>query len=263
MSKISKDLSSGLDFIACGETEKPKRIMVVLHGTGGNCVTMERIGQAFARSLPDTLVLVPSGSVPLSALFPPDQIEAAKKMDPSFDPEAMRNWVGSSTIQPVDDDSFLRMLDDVFSAPVYSLNTFIDAQLEKHGLDDRALAIYGFSAGGLMALHTVMDRENECAAVVSHSGHFLGGIGALAHQNVLMMVGDQELAHPMSPMRELFPASVEGLRAVGHSVTEHVCKNLAHDINQEAFDTVCDFVTKGWGTLPEKTPSAPKSSPKP
>jgi hypothetical protein len=47
----------------------------------------------------------------------------------------------------------------------------------------------------------------------------------------------------------------------GLSVETHVCKNLGHDINQESFDTACDFAEKSLGikSAPAQKPVAKKA----
>lgn len=251
MSALSKDPASGLEYIAVGETENPKRILIVLHGTGDNCNGIKPVGDAFAGALADTLVLIPNGPVSLAEILPPEQIAAAKQANPAFDAEAARNWSGASTTPVTDDESYMQSVEEVMAGPVAALNTLIDIQLKKHGLDDKNLAVYGFSAGGLMALHTTIARDAACAGVVSHSGHFLGADAAVSKPKTLMIFGDQELAHPQ--LNELFTASVEWLRDLGLPVEQHTCKDLAHGINQEAFDAAAGFIKK---SLKEAAPAA-------
>lgn len=259
MSGRSKDGASGLEYIAVGETENPKHILVVLHGTGDNCEGIKPVGDMFAKTLPDTLVLIPNGMVPLSAILPPDQLEAAKAQNPGVDFESARNWAGPSKIVPTDEDSMARMVDDVMTPPVTAINTLIDGQLQKYGLTHENLAVYGFSAGGMLALHSAIARDEPCAAVVSHSGHFLGADYAVSKPKTLMIFGDQEMAHPQ--INKLFSGSAEYLRDMGLSVDVHICNDLAHGLNREAFDAAQGFMAKSLGMEPEAPKAAPNSKP--
>ncbi|MEZ0224303.1 MAG: alpha/beta hydrolase [Alphaproteobacteria bacterium] len=264
MSGISKDAASGLEFIVVGETVNPKHILVVLHGTGDNCEGIKPVGDLFAKTLSDTLVLIPNGPVPLSAIFPPEQLEATKQANPGFDPEAARNWAGPSKIVPTDEESMARMVDDVMTPPVTALNTLIDGQLQKFGLTHENLVVYGFSAGGMLALHSSIARDEPCAAVVSHSGHFLGADYAASKPNTLMIFGDQEMANPQLKM--LFSGSADYLRAMGLAVEEHICKDLGHGLNREAFDTAQKFIAESLGMeldTPAVTPKSKPAAPKP
>lgn len=259
MSDLSKDAASGLEFITVGETKNPKHILVVLHGTGDNCMGIKPVGDLFAK-LADTLVLIPNGPVPLSAMLTPEQIEATKQVNPAFDPDQARNWAGVSKIVPTDEETMARMVDEVMTPPVTALNVLIDGQLKKYGLDDKDLVVFGFSAGGMLALHSAIQRKAPCAGVVSHSGHFLGADEAISKPNTLMIFGDQELANPQ--LNELFTASAATLRYLGLPVEKHVCKDLAHGMNQEAFDTARGFIAKSFGIVvnkPANKPPGPKS----
>lgn len=263
MSDVQKDATSGLEFIAVGETKNPKHILVVLHGTGDNCKGIEPVGNAFAKSLADTLVLIPNGPVPLSALMPPEQIEASKQANPGLDLDQARNWTGASTIMATDEESMARAVDEIMTSPVKAINTFIDGQLKKYGLADKDLVVYGFSAGGTMALHSSIQRDTACAGVISHSGYFMGADYAASKPKILMIFGDQEMANPQ--INELFSTSVQALAEdYGLAVQVHVCKDLGHGVNQESFNKACDFAEKSLGikSAPAQKPAA-KKGPKP
>ena len=263
MSALLKDAASGLEYMALGETKKPQHIIVVLHGTGDNCRGIEPLGDLFVKSFENTLVLIPNGPVSMAEIYPPEQIEAAKAANPAFDPEAARNWAGAAKTVVTDEESMARAVDEVMTPPAIALNTLIDGQMRKYGLDEKNLVIYGFSAGGLMALHTAIAHDKPYAGVVSHSGHFLGADQAASKPKVLMIFGDQEMATPQ--INELFTASAENLRDHGLSVEVHVCKDLAHGINQESFETARNFIGESLGIakdIPLPKPSLSKP-PKP
>lgn len=137
------------------------------------------------------------------------------------------------------------------------LNKFIDGQLEQYGLKDEALAIYGFSAGGTMALAAAGKRAQPCAGVVSHSGFALpGNETPLSTPPVLLIFGDQEVGgFPGSMMLDISKGTLE---TYGMSVTEHICENLAHAVNDEVINVSADYIAKALGA-PAQQPAAPKS----
>jgi predicted esterase len=112
----------------------------------------------------------------------------------------------------------------------------------------------------MMALHTGTARDKECACLISHSGHFLGAEEATSKPKTLMIFGDQEIAHPQ--ISQLFLGSAEYLRDLSVPVEEHTCKNLAHGLNCEAFDTARGFIAKSFG-IAEPAPAAAPKGPKP
>lgn len=259
MTTMSKDGASGLEYITVGDTKDPKHLLVVLHGTGDNCEGIRLVGEMFAKTMPGTVVVIPNGPVPLSQIIPAEQLEAAKLQNPGMDFDAARNWARNSTIVPTDEESMSRMIDDVITPPSTALNALIDAQLKQYGLGDKDLVVYGFSAGGMLALHSSIMREEPCAGVVSHSGHFLGADQANADPKILMIFGDQEMANPQ--LQSLFSGSADYLRMMGLEVKEHVCKDLGHSLNREAFDTARNFMAASLGIVdlaPRAKPAAQK-----
>jgi phospholipase/carboxylesterase len=54
------------------------------------------------------------------------------------------------------------------------LDTFIDAELEKNGLDESKLALVGFSQGTMMGLHVGLRRKRAPACIVGFSGVLVG-----------------------------------------------------------------------------------------
>ena len=60
-----------------------------------------------------------------------------------------------------------------------ALDAFLDAELERHSLDDSRLALFGFSQGTMMALHTALRRPTPIAGVAGFSGHLVGVEGCL------------------------------------------------------------------------------------
>src|SRR5919202_1741140 len=51
------------------------------------------------------------------------------------------------------------------------LDAYLDAELERRGLDDSALAHVGFSQGTMLALHVAPRRKAASACVIGFSGH--------------------------------------------------------------------------------------------
>ena len=51
-----------------------------------------------------------------------------------------------------------------------AIDAFLDAELERLGLDDSRLALVGFSQGTMMALHVGLRRRRAPAAILGYSG---------------------------------------------------------------------------------------------
>ena len=73
-----------------------------------------------------------------------------------------------------------------------ALNAFLDAELKRHALGPRALALVGFSQGTMMALGVGLKRHPSPAAIVGYSGMLvlpegqrLAGFGAASAYSVV------------------------------------------------------------------------------
>jgi phospholipase/carboxylesterase len=53
------------------------------------------------------------------------------------------------------------------------LDAFLDAELERHGLDDSKLALVGFRQGTMLALHAGLRRARAPAAILGYSGELV------------------------------------------------------------------------------------------
>lgn len=144
------------------------------------------------------------------------------------------------------------------------LNRLIDNQLKKKGLQDKDLALIGFSMGGTMAVQTALRRKNPCAAVVCHSGAVLPFTRAREKPDTLMIMGDRdelfflpEKKTPRKGSRILaafqkaglnlnlrHECSVERLQRAGIAVTEKIFKDLDHRISDASWQEACDFVAQ-------------------
>lgn len=258
---LTKDEGSGLDYCLAGNTVNPKKILVALHGTGDNALSFKKIGDIAATVSSDLLVLVPNGPVSMSEIFPKEQLDALKASMPGYDPEKGRNWTGVAKIAPdATDDEKIKALQDTIDIVAVKVNSLIDTQLKKYQLKSSDLAIYGFSAGGSMAMETGMQRSEACAALISHSGYLLSARTPLSKPKTLFMVGDQEVANPQ--LKELYESSAEVLKLAGLSVTERILENTAHTVNQQAFTALMNFVVPALGLVQAPAPG-PSAKPNP
>lgn len=128
------------------------------------------------------------------------------------------------------------------AAPV--LNNFLDAELSRFGLDDRALAVIGFSQGTMTALYAMLRRKNPCAGIVGYSGALLGAEtlsrDITARPPVLLVHGDQD---PVVPYQALSHA-VAVLSANAVPVELHTRPGLGHGIDGHGLALGVRFLQK-------------------
>jgi phospholipase/carboxylesterase len=239
---VNEATTSGLEFLKAGETRNPSQIIVALHGFGMNNGHMQDIAEGFAERFPGAMILVPNAPSSCADVLPKKMYDSIVAGQPSL--AEGRSWMKTVRFSDKADDIVTEETRRGTEASVRAVNTLIDEQLAKHGLNESALSLYGYSQGGVIAQHAALARPAPCAAVVSHSGYFMGTDHAAAKPSTLLIVGEHELA--AGPMRELHDQTKDGLRRLGVPVREKTCANLGHGINAESIDAACGFMHEAW-----------------
>jgi phospholipase/carboxylesterase len=199
-----------------------RQLVVLLHGYGADGNDLIGLAPHWAKMLPGAAFVSPHGPSPCAMAPMGRQWFSLDDYDPDGlrrDPARMaeryeRMAAGASETAPV-------------------LDAFIDAERDRHGLGDAAVALVGFSQGTMMALHVALRREKPLAAVVGYSGALLGA-GSVAEAvrsrpPVLLFHGD---ADEVVPIHALFHA-VHGLSDAGLTVQWHVCPGVGHGIDPD------------------------------
>jgi len=127
----------------------PDSLVVFVHGYGADGNDLIGIGRTWASMLPGTAFAAPHAPEPV-------------ELNP-----AGRQWF---PLTLTDHGEFWR---GVVAARA-TLDTFIDAELDRHGLSGDRLALVGFSQGTMMALHVGPRRSHAPAAIVGYSGLLAG-----------------------------------------------------------------------------------------
>ncbi|HTK85539.1 MAG TPA: alpha/beta hydrolase-fold protein [Patescibacteria group bacterium] len=200
-----------LDFILKGETEHPRNVIVLLHGSGQNARDMEPAAEIFARENPDALLIIPNG------------------------PRALPNCNGFDWFNPDDLQTTAGQLAFNMKPMLDELDLLIDSQLQKHGLTDKDLALFGFSLGGMTALYAGQHRENRCAAVVCHSSVYPVAVPPRTRPSTIMVMGDSNIRSIDEDIRKGdYPANFSYRSAIARlqdqdiDVAEYVVPGLTH-----------------------------------
>ncbi len=186
-------------------------LVLLLHGLGAN-------GQ-------DLFGLVPNfqAVLPHSHFIAPNAPERCDMMPPGYEPAGYQ-WFSFQDRSPHAIWAGVLRAADV-------LNGFIDAQLNRFGLDESRLALIGFSQGTMMSLHVALRRPRAVAGVLGFSGT-LAGPGQLAEQiqsrpPVLLIHGEADEVLPFDNMA----SSAESLRAQAVPVDTYARPRLGHSID--------------------------------
>lgn len=185
-----------------------KQLVVFLHGRGANGDDLIGLAPILAEAFPDAAFLSPDAPLRLEGF-----------------PSGLQ-WFDSSRRDPEHMAAGVRA-----AAP--AIDAFLDHHLNRLGLADRDLALFGFSQGCRMALHVGLRRAQAPAAILGFSGS-LAAPGSLAAEitsrpPVLLVHGDADDIVPYASLAEAESA----LREVGVPVTAITRPGLGHGIDNE------------------------------
>lgn len=202
--------------------ERPKKLVVFLHGLGADGEDLIALGQVFGQVLPDAQFVAPNAPEPCD-------------MAPFG-----YQWFS------LQDRAYPMMLAGV-QAAAPALDHFLDRQLDILGLTDEDMALVGFSQGTMMALYTALRRPNCCAGVVGYSGALIAPelleAEARSKPPVCLIHGDADPVVVFDAMG----AAETGLRAAGLSVETHTRHGLGHGIDPEGITIAGEFLKKHLG----------------
>ena len=195
------------------------QLVVLLHGYGADGEDLIGLAPYVARLLPEAAFLSPHA---------PERCA----MQPMG-----RQWWGIETFSPDE-----RLAGAKRAAPV--LDAFIDAELERYGLDESRLALVGFSQGTMMALHVGLRRERQLACIVGYSGALVAPDRLpqeiRSKPPVLLVHGDRdELLLPDSTLE-----AVQGLSTAGVNVEWHFSQGAGHTIAQDGLDLGAAYLAR-------------------
>ena len=184
----------------------PGQLIVFLHGFGADGNDLIGLGREWAQELPHAAFVSPHAPEPCG-------------MAPTG-----RQWFNLTFLGAGELSSGVLQ-----SAP--ALDAFLDAELKRHGLGPRALALVGFSQGTMMALGVGLARRPAPAAIVGYSGALANvemlPSGPSAAPAILLVHGDADTVIPVDAM---FMAR-EALAQAGLAVEWHVAEGIGHGID--------------------------------
>lgn len=128
--------------------EKPRHIVILLHGYGANGDDLLSIGEQFAPHFPDVLFISPNAPTPCEMGGPGFQWFSLA----AYNPMAMK--LGADAALPV-------------------LEDFISSLMDKYGVGDKDISLLGFSQGTMMSLHMGVKHPEMIRCILGFSGSLL------------------------------------------------------------------------------------------
>jgi phospholipase/carboxylesterase len=198
---------------------KPRSLVVFLHGYGADGNDLIGIGREWARGLPDTAFVSPNAPELCAGAPMGRQWFALTMRDPH---EISR---GAARARP-------------------PLDVFLDAELQRHELEEGACALVGFSQGTMMALHVGPLRKRRLAGILGYSGLLPDPKAltpdAIQTPPVLLIHGDRD---DLIPVAAIFSAA-QGLAAAGIPVEWHISTGIPHGIGPDGVELGLGFLRR-------------------
>lgn len=200
----------------------PHPTLLALHGWGANALDL--LGLAPHLGAGDLLVLCPQG---------PIEVPIGPGMNGY-------GWFPITMGAPPDPVAF--------AESVGALDAFVAAARQRYPIDDRRLAVLGFSQGGVMAYALALRHGRGLAAVAALSTWFAPGLaplGAVSLAGLPMLVqhGTRDELIEVARGRE----SVEALRAAGADVRYREYE-MGHEISPASLRDLVDFLDEQLGS---------------
>jgi phospholipase/carboxylesterase len=197
----------------------PRSLVVFLHGYGADGNDLIGLGHEWAPALPTTAFVSPHAPHPC----------AGAPMG--------RQWFSLTMRDP---QEFARGVASARPA----LDAFLDAELQRNGLDESACALVGFSQGTMMALHVGPQRKRPLAGILGYSG-LLADPAVLKGATVLkppvfLIHGDRD---DLIPVAALFAAAT-GLAEAEIPVEWHVSQGVPHGIGPDGLQLGLAFLKR-------------------
>ena len=197
----------------------PKSLVVFLHGYGADGNDLIGLGREWAPALPATAFVSPNA---------PEHCPGAP---------TGRQWFALTMRS---EQELVRGVANARPA----LDTFLDAELLRHGLDESACALVGFSQGTMMALHVGPQRKKRLAGILGYSG-LLADPDALKRAPiqkppVFLIHGDSD---DLIPTAAIFSAA-EGLAAAEIPVEWHISQGIPHGIGPDGMELGLAFLKR-------------------
>lgn len=194
-----------------------KRLVILLHGLGSDGNDLIGLAPLLKDALPDTQFVSPN------APFPCDMAPYGYQWFSLQDRHPAAMLAGVQKAEPI-------------------VNGFIDAQRDRFKLEDKDVALVGFSQGTMTSLHVAPRRAKPLAGVVGFSGALIA-VESVSTPPICLIHGEQDDVVPFPAMAH----AEKALKAAGISVETHARPYLPHSIDPEGLDIAQKFLRKCFG----------------
>lgn len=208
------------------EGEKPKKLVLLVHGVGADGQDLIGLAPYFQEILPDAIFIAPNA---------PYRFDMAPFGYQWF---SLRDFTYQERLEGTRG-----------TAPI--LNDFIDELLAHFNLTEENMALIGFSQGTMMSLWVGLRRQKQLAGILGYSGMLIGA-DLLADEMttkppVRLIHGEDDEVLPVASL----PEAIRGLEAAGIEVEGFTRPGLGHGIDEEGIRLGQEFLAEIFGVEDE------------
>lgn len=189
--------------------EKPKKLMVFLHGYGASGEDLIDLAREFKHSVPDAHFVSPNAPFSLNHPF-----------------MSGYQWFSLDNHDP-------KIIYPQILEANRILDIFINSQLERFGLGYEDLIIVGFSQGAMMAMYNSLRRKEPNAGIIAYSGKLILpswlGESVNSKPKICLIHGKNDEVLPFENFleakklleQEQIPFEHHALEGLGHGIDHH------------------------------------------
>ncbi len=197
----------------------PKSIVILCHGYGGDGKDISVLGNYWKNFLPDTLFICPDA--PEVCKVNPDGFQWFDLMDQTEDQILSKSLIAEN-----------------------KLNMLINEAIELNNINNKKVALVGFSQGGMISLQTAIKRKEEIKCLISYSGKVLNQEHLKKNINsrpdVYLMHGDIDQVVPINSLLE----AQHFFEQNEYKVFTKIFKKCEHRIPNEGLSIGLEFLKK-------------------
>lgn len=197
--------------------KKPSKLVIFLHGVGGDGHNLIELADEFSESVGDAVFLSPH------APFKYDAYPMGYQWFSLKDYTEDKLYEGIEIALPI-------------------LKDYIDENLKKYQLEYKDLILIGFSQGTMMALHIAPRLPESCFGVIGYSGSLVKGKALEANMKskppIFLSHGSEDLVLPISK----YHSAYKDLKDMGLNVEGHIIEDLGHGLSLESIELAGEFL---------------------
>lgn len=196
------------------------QLVILLHGYGSNGTDLISLAPELEDTLPNAIFISPDAPFPFEGGF-----------------QGGFQWYSLLDRRPI------IMLEDAKKAEKI-LKAFIKDQLKRTNIDISNLIVIGFSQGGMMALYSMLQHDNQALAVISFSGYLVDNGKLLSEVKskppILLTHGLEDTIVPPKS----FHFTLNLLQDIGCNVESLLVPGLGHGIDYNCIQKAILFLKK-------------------